>query len=46
MLQRLVNAPVNTYFDKTPSGKILNRFSRDISKVDSEIGINIMWSIE
>ena len=37
MIRRLVNAPINTYFDKTPSGNILNRFSRDISKLDEEV---------
>ena len=37
MLTKIMNAPINTYFDKTPSGKILNRFSRDLNKLDSEI---------
>ena len=37
MIKRVVNAPINTYFDKTPSGNILNRFSRDLSKMDEEI---------
>ena len=30
MLKRIYNAPVNTYFDVTPSGLILNRFSKDL----------------
>jgi ABC-type multidrug transport system fused ATPase/permease subunit len=38
MLTRICNAPINLYFDKTPSGKILNRFSKDINKVDDSIG--------
>ena len=37
MIRRVLNAPINTYFDKTPSGTILNRFSRDLSKLDEEI---------
>ena len=36
MIKRIVNAPIN-YFDRTPSGNILNRFSRDLSKLDGEI---------
>ena len=38
MIEKTVNAPVNLYFDKTPSGKILNRFAVDISVIDIEIG--------
>ena len=30
MLNRICHAPVNTYFDVTPSGLILNRFSKDL----------------
>lgn len=37
MLDKTTNAPINLYFDKTPSGKILNRYSRDINKIDQEI---------
>ena len=36
MIKRIIGAPVNTYFDKTPSGTILNRFTRDIGKLDGE----------
>ena len=38
MISKIVEAPINLYFDKTPSGKILNRFSGDIDKIDSLIG--------
>ena len=34
MIKKTVDAPINLYFDKTPSGRILNRFSSDISKID------------
>jgi ATP-binding cassette subfamily C (CFTR/MRP) protein 1 len=37
MLAYTCNAPINLYFDKTPSGRILNRFSKDINKVDDNI---------
>lgn len=38
MVIKTINAPINLYFDKTPSGKILNRYSRDLNKVDTQIG--------
>eukprot|EP00345_Euplotes_harpa_P010205 CAMPEP_0168340202 /NCGR_PEP_ID=MMETSP0213-20121227/13921_1 /TAXON_ID=151035 /ORGANISM="Euplotes harpa, Strain FSP1.4" /LENGTH=575 /DNA_ID=CAMNT_0008346389 /DNA_START=1117 /DNA_END=2844 /DNA_ORIENTATION=- len=38
MIAKVCNAPINLYFDKTPSGRILNKFSRDISKIDDTIG--------
>ena len=37
MLKKTWNAPINLYFDKTPSGRILNRFSKDINKMDESI---------
>ena len=45
MIKRVVNAPINTYFDKTPSGNILNRFSRDLSKMDEEVFRLDIWLI-
>jgi len=38
MFVKTLNAPVNLYFDKTPSGRILNKFSKDIDKIDNEVG--------
>ena len=37
MLNKVMNAPINLFFDVTPIGKILNRFSKDISCVDTEL---------
>ena len=37
MLNNTINAPVNLFFDTTASGKILNRFSNDINKLDADI---------
>lgn len=37
MIDRVMNAPINLYFDKTPSGRILNRFSKDINRLDDGI---------
>lgn len=38
-----MNAPINLFFDVTPIGKILNRFSRDLDMIDDEITFTISW---
>ncbi|ETP52526.1 hypothetical protein F442_02503 [Phytophthora nicotianae P10297] len=35
LFRRVLTAPVNTYFDVTPVGRILNRFSNDLDQMDS-----------
>jgi ABC-type multidrug transport system fused ATPase/permease subunit len=35
LFQRVLAAPVTTYFDVTPVGQILNRFSNDLDQMDS-----------
>ncbi|TMW62209.1 hypothetical protein Poli38472_009702 [Pythium oligandrum] len=37
LFRRVLNAPVNQYFDITPVGRILNRFSNDLDQVDSNL---------
>lgn len=37
VLRRVLKAPVNMFFDVTPSGRILNRFSSDLEKVDDQL---------
>ena len=37
MLKRLLFAPINLFFDVTPSGVILNRFSKDLRVVEIEL---------
>lgn len=37
MLKRLFRAPVNKYFDVTPSGVILNRFSKDLQMTEMSL---------
>lgn len=42
MLRAVFEAPLTTYFDVTPIGRILNRFSKDINTLDEGIG----WQID
>ena len=35
LLNSVFSAPINTYFDVTPVGRILNRFSKDLDALDS-----------
>ncbi|TMW62200.1 hypothetical protein Poli38472_009693 [Pythium oligandrum] len=37
LFRRVLDAPVNRYFDVTPVGRILNRFSNDLDQVDSNL---------
>jgi ABC-type multidrug transport system fused ATPase/permease subunit len=34
MMAKIFNAPINLYFDVTPIGRILNKFSKDLSTVE------------
>ena len=38
MIERVVNAPVNLYFDVTPVGRILNKFSKDLNGLETQTG--------
>lgn len=37
MIAKVLNAPINLFFDVTPTGTILNRFSKDLTVLDEEI---------
>lgn len=37
MLNKVLSAPINLFYDVTPIGKILNRFSKDLSVLDSQL---------
>lgn len=46
MLSCILRAPVNTYFDVTPTGRILNRFSRDLDSMDMQLPIFMFIFLE
>lgn len=37
MIDRIIKAPINTFYDVTPVGRILNRFSKDLTVMDTEL---------
>jgi ABC-type multidrug transport system fused ATPase/permease subunit len=41
MIKKVLNAPINLYFDVTPIGRILNKFSKDLSMIELQLG----WQI-
>jgi len=34
MFSKIIRAPVNLFFDRVPTGRVLNRFSKDLSTID------------
>lgn len=36
MIENVFRAPVNLYFDTTPIGRILNKFSKDLNTLENE----------
>ena len=34
MIETVLKAPINLYFDVTPIGRIMNRFSKDLSQIE------------
>lgn len=39
MIERVGNAPINLYFDITPIGRVLNKFSSDLNDLSSMFGM-------
>ena len=46
MVDKTLKSPINLYFDKTPTGKILNRFSKDLNKIDADFPFTLNFVIE
>lgn len=46
MAFRLVHASINSFFDRVPIGRILNRFMRDMSMVDWDLPFSTMWLLQ
>ena len=40
MFNSIIRAPINTFFDRVPLGRLLNRFSKDLSIVDSTLSLS------
>ena len=38
MIKKVLNAPINLFFDVTPIGRILNKFSKDLSVLELQLG--------
>ncbi|KAK7486632.1 hypothetical protein BaRGS_00022157, partial [Batillaria attramentaria] len=45
MLHRVVRAPM-AFFDTTPVGRIVNRFSQDISTIDTELPLTFIMGLD
>ena len=41
MINNIMKAPINLYFDTTPLGRILNKFSKDLNQLETDFGYNI-----
>ena len=37
MIKKILDAPINLFFDTTPSGLIINRLVADLAKIQSSI---------
>ncbi|KAE9300185.1 hypothetical protein PF008_g23063, partial [Phytophthora fragariae] len=42
-LRNVIAAPITTFFDVTPIGRVLNRFSRDLDEVDNPLPYSALW---
>lgn len=39
MFSRIIRAPLNLFFDRVPTGRLLNRLSKDLATLDSQIAV-------
>jgi ABC-type multidrug transport system fused ATPase/permease subunit len=45
MIEKVIKAPVNIFFDRVPIGRILQRFTGDLPKLGSNTGIFFSWVV-
>ncbi|CAG9327094.1 unnamed protein product [Blepharisma stoltei] len=45
LVNKLLKAPVNLFYDVTPSGRIINRLSKDIASIDEKVPYCFAWVI-
>ena len=45
MISRIIQGPINLFFDVTPIGRILNRFSKDLTTFDTEIAFTLSTAV-
>ncbi|CAG9324418.1 unnamed protein product [Blepharisma stoltei] len=45
MITALVDAPINKFYDVTPTGRILNRLSKDQNNIDAQLIASLNFSI-
>jgi len=41
MIERVIQAPINNYFDVTPLGRLLVRFAKDLSVIETQLVFEI-----
>lgn len=46
MMDKILHAPINLFFDKTPMGMLLNRFSKDLNNVDVMLPYQLTFGME
>ena len=44
MLKKVLRAPIS-FYDVTPLGRVLNRFSKDQNNVDIQLSMMLMWAV-
>ena len=43
LITRVVRAPINLFFDVTPIGRILNKFSKDLRELEDGMALHAGW---